>query len=469
MFPHFLKTPWFTIYAYGTMLALGYGLATFLTVRRAAARGWDTEWLQNLIIKMLIWGVVGARVFHVIFEWGRYSGNFSGMFRLQDGGLSILGGVMGGAFIVLWDTWSSKVPFWKFADLITPGFALALCFGRLGCFLNGCCHGVETTLPWGVCFPGLGGPRHPTQLYLSAAHFTFFLLSLRNWELPVGGLFRRFVAWYSIARLSIETIRVHKSAYYFHGVSVFQMILVCMALVSLYQILREKRDSDSPGTGSIGGWLCLAPAWAGAAVTIAAGSIVFFGNPSLGAPSVEIQDSGSSLSSVEPGTASKVRVAVLPFANRTETETAIARIWDETVIFFQGKGFEVIDQGKIRQVMKSRRIFPNTVITDTEVRALAGELKAELVVRGVIEDYGSHRKFRPAALLGIGVVLYGTVKVSARIISVDDGVFWDKTFSHTKKRQVLGVLQAHRLVMNEAVERVVRGLFEPFALSYRLW
>lgn len=245
MHPILLKTQYFTIFSYGFMLAIGYGLATYITFKRESFKNMDSEHFQALIVQMLVAGVVGARLFHVFFEWHQYTNHLTHIFRLQDGGLSIFGGIIGGLLIVLWHKLYKNLDFWFFADLITPGFALALTFGRIGCFLNGCCYGIPCSYGWCIAFPGVaGGPRHPTQLYLALAHLIFFIIC---WHLSIrkkGGLFIRFVVWYSVSRFFIEFIRVHKSVYsdsvaFIAPLNVFQFAILIWGIPALIRLGSE--------------------------------------------------------------------------------------------------------------------------------------------------------------------------------------------------------------------------------------
>ena len=102
------------------------------------------------------------------------------IFAFWQGGLTIHGAVIGSILVGIWYSHWKKVSFWKLADTIAPSLALGQFIGRLGCFLNGCCYGVSTELPWGVKFNSpsslipyamLGKKVHPTQLYESALNF----------------------------------------------------------------------------------------------------------------------------------------------------------------------------------------------------------------------------------------------------------------------------------------------------------
>ena len=107
--------------------------------------------------------------------------------------------------------------FWKCADLLAPSVAIGYAITRIGCFLNGCCYGAPTSLPWGVRFHEHGfltPPSHPTQLYATAANLLiFFLLTrLERLKRAPGFIFVSYLGLYSIYRFLIEFLRKGYSA-----------------------------------------------------------------------------------------------------------------------------------------------------------------------------------------------------------------------------------------------------------------
>lgn len=161
------------IRGYGTMLLLGVASALLLAMHRAKRRGLDPAMVINLAFWIILPGILGARLFHVIEYWPIHYGPvlrqqgpaaaLAAAANISAGGLvvygSLIGGLMGGAaFIVRYG-----LPCWVTMDLIAPSLALGLAIGRLGCFLNGCCFGGACDLPWAVRFPP-GSPAYEHQL-----------------------------------------------------------------------------------------------------------------------------------------------------------------------------------------------------------------------------------------------------------------------------------------------------------------
>src|SRR3954451_12834367 len=144
---------------YGVMLLIGITSGVGMAMHRARQGGLDPEIILSLAIWLVVCGVVGARLFYVIEYWDQ---SFAGrsprdtlleIANIPEGGLVIYGGLIGAAFGFVIFVLKHRLPLLAMADLIAPSMAVGLAFGRIGCFLNGCCYGGETDLPWHVTFP----------------------------------------------------------------------------------------------------------------------------------------------------------------------------------------------------------------------------------------------------------------------------------------------------------------------------
>ena len=180
MYPILLKIGSITVYSYGFMLALGVGVSLILIMRKARKEGIDEEAVLDLTIITVLSGLIGARLFYVFFyDWEYYRLNPLQILDFRNEGLVWYGAFILGAAAALLYVRIKRLSFWRTFDLFAPYLALGYAFGRIGCFLNGCCFGTPTDLPWGVVFPGLDAvPRHPAQLYstlLSLGLFAFLL------------------------------------------------------------------------------------------------------------------------------------------------------------------------------------------------------------------------------------------------------------------------------------------------------
>ena len=205
----FLNVRW-----YGIMVALAVAVIVFWMlreVRRGANLSYDTILTAALV--GIPSGVIISRLLHVIDRWGYYIQNPGQIIGAS--GLTIYGAVLGAALGIWIYSKASKFHFGYFADLVAPAIILAQAVGRVGCTINGCCYGIETSLPWGVVYthPGsyapLGVAIHPTQIYEMIYLLIIFaaLLKLRGRFKPDGSLFLIYLSLYSLWRVGIDFLR----------------------------------------------------------------------------------------------------------------------------------------------------------------------------------------------------------------------------------------------------------------------
>ncbi len=143
-----------TIKSYGLMMVVGFLAA--VTVIRYLSRHFtrDPQHITNAALYSLIAGVLGARVFFVIHYFDQFRDRgLLNYFAIWNGGLELIGGVLLAIAVILFYIWYHRLPMRHYLDVLAVGLTVALIFGRLGCFLNGCCYGKPTELPWGVRFP----------------------------------------------------------------------------------------------------------------------------------------------------------------------------------------------------------------------------------------------------------------------------------------------------------------------------
>ncbi len=162
MYPELFEIPFvhITVKSYGLMMVIGF-LAAVTLIRRLS-RGFtpDPQLITNAALYSLIGGVAGARIHYVIHYRDQFRGNWLSVFAIWHGGLELLGGVILAIAIIFGYLCIHKfviqrhnLPIRRYLDILAIGLMLALVPGRIGCFLNGCCHGRPTTLPWAVRFP----------------------------------------------------------------------------------------------------------------------------------------------------------------------------------------------------------------------------------------------------------------------------------------------------------------------------
>jgi phosphatidylglycerol:prolipoprotein diacylglycerol transferase len=156
MHPEFLDIPVLhvSIKSYGLMMVVGFLAA--VTVIRYLSRHFtrDPQIITNAALYSLIAGVVGARAFFVLHYPDQFrSDPWWSVFAIWNGGLELIGGVVMALLVIVLYGRYHKVPIRHYLDVLAIGLMAALLFGRIGCFLNGCCYGKPTDLPWAVRFP----------------------------------------------------------------------------------------------------------------------------------------------------------------------------------------------------------------------------------------------------------------------------------------------------------------------------
>jgi len=156
------------IRGYGVMLLLGIVSGVALTVYRARRVGVGDDVVYSLALWVFVAGMVGARAFFVVEYWKNFQREtlretLGAILNVTQGGLVVFGAFLGATAALIVFARRHKLPIFALADLAAPGMALGLAFGRVGCFLNGCCFGDQCELFWAVEFPE-HSPPHDRQI-----------------------------------------------------------------------------------------------------------------------------------------------------------------------------------------------------------------------------------------------------------------------------------------------------------------
>jgi phosphatidylglycerol:prolipoprotein diacylglycerol transferase len=279
--------------SYFVLLVSGFLFATAAGALWARRVGESADVIVDLGIAMLLAGVVGARLLHVVADgyfwdyvhlctdpskvvWPIDKGEclsaaYGGVWdaaagvchpsgtdcfawaKFWAGGLTYYGGLFGASLAAWLLLKRDAFPFWKAADMAGFAIPLGLCFGRMGCLMAGCCFGSTCDLPWAIAFPWqsaaseeqfrdhlLSSPKmwslpvHPTQLYESAASLAIAsvcLLWVHGRKRYDGQVFATFLALYAVARFLLETLRRDDRGGLF-GLSTSQLLGLLMVAVA---------------------------------------------------------------------------------------------------------------------------------------------------------------------------------------------------------------------------------------------
>ncbi len=277
---------------YGMMLLVAAAAGVWLAIIRGRSAGYDADTILSLGLGVFLWGIVGARLFHVIeyhdqfFPPGRsLILGIPGVLNVAAGGLTVFGSLPTAALAAWHFAWRRGLSLPRLADCIAPSLLLGLAIGRVGCFLNGCCFGGPCDLPWALQFPphsppwidqamhGLLGempataplpkslPIQPTQLYaaLDAALLAALAVAFTPSSRRDGAVFALVLTLHPISRFLLEMIRVDEPPALGSPLSISQLVaLVLLALAGglwwwlWHQPLRHPWDGTPDGPSAVG-------------------------------------------------------------------------------------------------------------------------------------------------------------------------------------------------------------------------
>jgi phosphatidylglycerol---prolipoprotein diacylglyceryl transferase len=227
-----------SVYSYGAMISLAILVAALALFREAPREGVNPDHVLEAIIVAAASGLIGSRLLYVALNWELFSDRLLTILFARFEGLSFYGAFFGGALaLYFWGRWR-KINFFKMADLMAPYLALGYAFGRIGCFLNGCCFGKVSDLPWALPVSMLDNlMRHPVQLYAAAGGVViFFALKLLRKVRPfVGFNLLALAALYGILRFTTEFFREEPQAWL--GLTTAQLFSLGLTIASLLLML----------------------------------------------------------------------------------------------------------------------------------------------------------------------------------------------------------------------------------------
>ena len=207
-----------SIHLYSIILLIAILSASFLIIKEGKKQGDSENFWTNLIFYTVIFGILGARIYFVLFNLDYYLNSPEEIFMIWHGGLAIHGGIINGLITILLYCYKHKKNSLKILDIIVVGLILAQAIGRWGNFFNGEAHGPETSLDSLQYLPQfiidgmhINGVYYiPTFLYESAwclLGFIFLLLIRKFLKLKPGILTSIYLIWYGLGRFCIESLR----------------------------------------------------------------------------------------------------------------------------------------------------------------------------------------------------------------------------------------------------------------------
>ncbi len=224
-------------YSFFVLIALVAAVIIYLYEANKAKE--SSEKSIYIFMAAVIGGVLGAKIpvwvmnFHqIIANWPNLDFIFSGR--------TIIGGLIGGTLSVILTRHYLKIKEKK-GNIFVPSIGIAIFFGRIGCFLRGCCYGTACDLPWSVNM-GDNIMRHPTQLYEAIFGLIVFVATIKldKTKIKPGLLFQIFLISYFTFRFLIEFLRTDTKI--FIGLTLAQVVAIIVILLNTFSLLKGARN-----------------------------------------------------------------------------------------------------------------------------------------------------------------------------------------------------------------------------------
>ena len=221
---------------YGFLISISVLTGLFISKKLAKARNIDPEYVTEILPSLIIYSIIGARSYYVIFEWRQFSNNnffttldlfnksiqIPSFLAIWEGGIAIHGGLIGGLLCIILFCKSKNIHLKTFIDILVPSIVLGQSIGRWGNFFNNEAFGMPTNLPWKLFIPIQNRPVefinyeyfHPTFLYESLWNFFIFIIlififnkQLKTNFIRPGSISFIYLISYSFGRFWIEALR----------------------------------------------------------------------------------------------------------------------------------------------------------------------------------------------------------------------------------------------------------------------
>ena len=244
-----------TVYWYSITMLTAILIGMFLAYREAKRMNLKT-YIDNLSFNLILFSILGARLYYVIFEFDSYKHNLLDIFKVWEGGLAIYGAVIAGILTVIYYAKKHNESILKTTDILVPSLILGQAIGRWGNFFNGEAHGGIVTR---VFLENLHIPKfiidgmyingnyyHPTFLYESLwclLGFVIIIIIRKLTNRKKGIITGTYFIWYGIGRVFIEGLRT--DSLYIGSIRVSQMVSVILIVVGItiiiYNIIKDKK------------------------------------------------------------------------------------------------------------------------------------------------------------------------------------------------------------------------------------
>lgn len=238
----------FEVRYYSLFILLGVGLAYFLIIREAKRFEISTDFVFNMFFWTLIFGIIGARLYYVVFNWEYFGSHVGEIWQIWQGGLAIHGGILFGLISIALYTKKNNIRTLKILDMTVVPLILAQAIGRWGNFFNSEAYGVATTVrhlqelhipEFIINGMNINGITYtPTFFYESifcAIGFIILLIVRRLKYVKVGQLSGLYLIWYGVVRFFIEASRTDSLTFF--GFKMAQIVSIIMVIIGIVLII----------------------------------------------------------------------------------------------------------------------------------------------------------------------------------------------------------------------------------------
>jgi phosphatidylglycerol:prolipoprotein diacylglycerol transferase len=251
MYPELFSIGPFTLHTYGLFVGLGFLAALLITIHTGRMYDIAPQQVLDMGFIMLISAVIGSRLLYVLMNFSYYLRHPLGILEIWHGGLVFSGGAVCAVGSLVWYAGRHSLSILDLGDLWAPAAAIGQGFGRIGCFMAGCCYGKPTDVPWAVVFTNpkslapLNIPIHPTQIYHSISGFLLFgiLMLIHHRKSYRGQVLLWYLLLHSFSRLLIERFRGDDRGIFFHTnmtVTQFMAVLILTGSLTALIILKAR-------------------------------------------------------------------------------------------------------------------------------------------------------------------------------------------------------------------------------------
>ena len=243
------------IYWYSVMILLGVLIGSYLVLRESKRFNISKSKISDMLFYTIIFGIIGARIYYVIFNFDYYINNPIDIIKVWEGGLAIHGGIIAGVIYLIYYTKKNNLNTLLITDICVPGVLIGQALGRWGNFFNGEAHGPITTLEYlqNLHLPKFiingmnidGNYYIPTFFYESLwclIGLIIVLLIRRILKIKKGNITGFYLIWYGIGRFVIEQLRT--DSLMLNTLKQAQIISIIMIIIGIIMLIFSRKGEE---------------------------------------------------------------------------------------------------------------------------------------------------------------------------------------------------------------------------------